>query len=69
MKTKNELAALREETENLKSKLAELTEEELTLVLGGNSWGEYWGVDDADGGSDGLSESPSHPGKWNEYWG
>ena len=35
MKTKQELDALREETEKMKQKLAELTEEELQQVAGG----------------------------------
>ena len=35
MKTKEELNALKEEIENLKGKLAELSEDELTLVIGG----------------------------------
>ena len=37
MKTKEELNALKEEVETLSKKLAELTEEELTLVAGGYS--------------------------------
>ncbi len=36
MKTKEELNALKEEVEALNKKLAELTEEELALVSGGN---------------------------------
>ena len=35
METKEELSALREEAETLSSKLAELTDEELTQVSGG----------------------------------
>ena len=35
MKTKEELNALKKEVENLKKKLAELTEEELEQVTGG----------------------------------
>ncbi len=45
MKTKEELNALKEEVEALNKKLAELTEEELEQVTGGNSWNEYWGED------------------------
>ena len=37
MKTKEELNALKEEVETLNKKLAELTEEELAQVAGGNS--------------------------------
>ena len=37
MKTKEELAALKEEVETLNKKLAELTEEELAQVSGGGS--------------------------------
>ncbi len=36
MKSKEELDVLKEEFENLNKKLAELTEEELALVSGGN---------------------------------
>lgn len=39
MKTKEELNALKEEVETLSKKLAELTEDELAQVTGGN-----WGV-------------------------
>ena len=35
MKTQEELCALKEEVETLNQKLAELTEEELTQVIGG----------------------------------
>ena len=45
MKTKEELNALKNEVENLNKKLAELTEDELAQVAGGNSWNEYWGED------------------------
>ena len=45
MKTKEELSALKEEVETLNKKLAELSEEELKAVTGGNSWNEYWGED------------------------
>ena len=37
MKTKEELNALKEEVETLNKKLAELTEEELEQVTGGNT--------------------------------
>ena len=39
-KTKEELNALKEEVETLNKKLAELTEEELKQVTGGDSWEE-----------------------------
>ena len=39
MKTKEELIALKEEVEALKKKLAELTEDELKLVAGGEDNG------------------------------
>ena len=39
MKTKEELKALKEEVETLNKKLAELTEEELAQVSGGDSRG------------------------------
>ena len=45
MKTEEELNALKKEVENLNKKLAELSDEELAAVTGGNSWNEYWGED------------------------
>ena len=45
MKTKEELNALKEEVKALNKKLAELSEDELKQVAGGNSWNEYWGED------------------------
>ena len=42
MKTQKELEALRDEVKALKTKLAELTEEELAQVAGGETW---WLVD------------------------
>ena len=45
MKTQEELNAIKEEVENLKGKLAELTDDELTQVTGGNWWPEYYGGD------------------------
>ena len=39
MKTKEELNALKEEVENLNKKLAELSDEELAIVSGGNDDG------------------------------
>ena len=47
MKTKEELTALKEEVETLNKKLAELTEEELRLVVGGT--GVDFFVDDGSG--------------------
>ena len=41
MKTAEELKALKEEVEALNKKLAELTEEELKQVAGGNLFYEY----------------------------
>lgn len=41
MKTKEELNALKEEVESLNKKLAELTEEELTQVSGGDAFFLY----------------------------
>ena len=38
MKTKEELNALKEEVENVNKKLAELTEEELKQVIGGQQY-------------------------------
>lgn len=55
MKTKEELNAIKEEFENLNRKLAELTEDELKKVTGGNSWNEYWGED-----SSYHPKNPSH---------
>ena len=51
MKSKEELDALKEEVEALNKKLAELSEEELSEVSGGNTnevnsictWGTTWG--------------------------
>ena len=43
MKTKEELNALKNEVEALNKKLAELSEDELLAVTGGNSWNDYWG--------------------------
>ncbi len=45
MKTKEELEEIKKEVENLSKELAELTEDELKTVTGGNSWNEYWGED------------------------
>lgn len=45
MKTKEELNAIKEEVENLKNKLAELTDDELTQITGGNWWPMYEGED------------------------
>ena len=45
MKTKEELNALKEEVEALNKKLAELTDDELTQVVGGNWWPDYYGED------------------------
>ena len=42
MKSKEELNALKEEVEALNTKLAVLTEEELTQVTGGMEENEYW---------------------------
>ena len=42
MKTKEELNALKEEVETLNKKLAELSEDELAQVAGGETW---WLVD------------------------
>ena len=56
MKTAEELNTLREEFKTLTAKLAELTEEELSAVTGGNETGTtdeinprlgcYWGAND-----------------------
>lgn len=43
MKTKEELHTLKEEFESLNRKLAELTDNELTQVTGGNWWPDYYG--------------------------
>ena len=43
MKTKEELNALKEEVETLNKKLAELSEDELKHVTGGNWWPDYYG--------------------------
>lgn len=40
MKTKDELDAIKEEIDALNEKLAELTDEELKQVTGGNWWPE-----------------------------
>ena len=45
MKTKEELNALKKEVEILNKKLAELTDDELTQVTGGNWWPVYEGED------------------------
>ena len=45
MKTKDELDAIKEEIDALNEKLAELTDEELKSVTGGNWWPEYYGED------------------------
>ena len=44
MKTKEELNALKEEVETLNKKLAELTEEELSLVTGGDGFPVFGGA-------------------------
>ena len=43
MKTKEELYAIKEKIDALNEKLAELTDEELKQVTGGNCWPEYYG--------------------------
>lgn len=74
MKTKEELNALKEEVETLNKKLAELSEDELKAVSGGNSWDPYWGEDgfiNPGGGTSSPTEDDNIPGgsKWGPYWG
>ncbi len=74
MKTKEELNALKNEVETLNKKLAELNEEELKAVTGGNSWGDYWGEGWGGSGGSGGTTPPTNPGgsgsgKWSDYWG
>ena len=45
MKTIDELEAIKEEIDALNKKFAELTDEELKQVTGGNWWPEYYGED------------------------
>ena len=52
MKTKEELDALKEEVEALNKKLAELSEEELEEVAGGETW---WPVDQKQPNGDKVS--------------
>ena len=50
MKTKEELNALKEEVETLNRKLAELTEDELTQVVGGFEVSDWNAIDPNDPG-------------------
>ena len=58
MKTKEELEALKEEYKTLSQKLAELTEEELKVVIGGASGS-------VDALRTGNIQDPDHPGSGN----
>ena len=69
MKTKEELNAIKNEVEALNKKLAELNEDELAVVTGGNSWNDYWGEDAPNPDPSIHPDTPSNPGKWSENWG